>query len=142
MNLWQEKSVVSKLRIKGENLDPLAARLHFERLFAASNPIPEGFPPKAIICIKKLRDPAPQTLRLNRSDFRLSDAWQTAVKREIEKLYSRAFRPISETIPAQAESIIFADRFGTSRVSGKRLVRRSFGAKMVVAKSFSEFESS
>jgi hypothetical protein len=110
MDVWRQKStVVSKLRVKGARLDTVAARLHFERLFGADNFLPAGLPPKAIVCIKNLRDPLPRTLRLTRFDLTRSDAWRNSVAREIEKLYRRAFRPIRETVPAQAESVVFAD---------------------------------
>jgi hypothetical protein len=110
MNVWQQKTpVISKLRVKGEKVDTLAARLHFERIFGAADFLPEGMPPKAIVCIKSLRDPAPRTLRLNRFDLRFSDAWRNSVAREIEKHFRRAFRPIREIVPAQAESVVFTD---------------------------------
>lgn len=110
MNIWQQKtSIVSKLRVKGNGFDAVATRLRFERLFDASNFLPVGLPAKAIICIKNLRDPAPRTLQLSRADLKYSDAWRNSLAKEIETLFRRAFRPISETVPAQAESIIFAD---------------------------------
>jgi hypothetical protein len=110
MNVWrQEKSIVSKLRVTGEKLDAVATRLYFERLFGADNFLSQGLPPKAIVSIKKLRDPSPRSLRLTRSNSADSDAWRKAVTREIEKLYRSAFRPIREIVPAQAQSVIFAD---------------------------------
>lgn len=110
MNIWRQKtSIVSKLRVKGNGFDTLGTRLHFERLFGEGNFLPSGLPAKAIVCIKNLRDPAPRTLRLSRADLRYSDAWRHSVAKEIETLYRRAFRPISETVPARAESIVFAD---------------------------------
>ncbi len=110
MNIGQEKSILSKLRVKGGGLDPLAARLYFERLFSNAGLIPEGFPPNAIVCIRKLIDPAPQTLELNRNAVRFSDAWEKAVAREIEKLFRRAVRPVNEIVPAQAEAVVFMDK--------------------------------
>ena len=110
MNIWREKNaVISKLRVRGENLDALATRLQFERMFGGRDFLSENLPPRVIFCVKKLSDPAPRTLRLNHSDLNFPDLWQKSVALEIEKLYRRAFRPISEAIPAQAESIIFAD---------------------------------
>ena len=110
MNIWREKNaVISKLRVKGENLDALATRLQLERMFGANNFLSENLPPRVIFCVKKLSDPAPRTLRLNHSDLYFSDRWQKSVVLEIEKLYRRAFRPIREAIPAQAESVVFAD---------------------------------
>lgn len=110
MNIWRQKtSIVSKLRVKGNEFDAVTTRLRFERLFGAADFLPAGLPAKAIICIKNLRDPAPRTLQLSRADLKYSDAWRNSVAKEIETLFRRAFRPISETVPAQAESIIFAD---------------------------------
>ncbi|MET0753417.1 MAG: hypothetical protein ABWZ66_08590, partial [Pyrinomonadaceae bacterium] len=110
MDVWRQKtSIVSKLRVKGERLDSVATRLYFERLFGADNFLSQGLPPKAIVSIRKLRDPSPRTLRLNRSNLADSDAWRNSVAREVEKLYRSAFRPIRETVPAQAQSVVFAD---------------------------------
>ncbi|MGC2236364.1 MAG: hypothetical protein WA584_09395 [Pyrinomonadaceae bacterium] len=110
MDVWRQKtSIVSKLRVKGEKLDTVATRLYFERLFGADNFLSQGLPPKAIVGIRKLRDPSPRTLRLTRSNLADSDAWRNSVTREIEKLYRSAFRPVREMVPAQAQSVVFAD---------------------------------
>lgn len=111
MDAWRQKtSVVSKLRINGGGSDALATRLHFERLFGADDFLPTSLPATAIVCIKHLRDPAPRSLRLNRFDAARTNAWRNSVAREIEMLYGRAFRPIREAVPAQAESVVFADK--------------------------------
>lgn len=104
-----KKSLVAKLRVRGEGLESVAARLHLERLFGASDFSPDGLPPKAIVCIKKINDPRPRTLRLNHSDWQVSEVWRKAVAKTVENFYRRAFRPISETVSAEAESIVFAD---------------------------------
>ncbi len=104
------KTIISRLRVKSGNSDPLLMKLRFERLFGAGNILPSGLPPKAIICIKNLRDPAPQTLSLKSNDIRSSAAWEKSVAREIEKLFRRAFRPYNESVPAHAESVIFLNK--------------------------------
>lgn len=104
------KTIISRLRVKSGDSDPLLMKLRFERLFGAGNILPSGLPPKAIICIKHLRDPAPQTLSLKSNDFRFSNAWEKSVANEIEKLFRRAFRPLNESVPAHAESVIFLDK--------------------------------
>lgn len=110
MDFLNEKSVITKLRVGGEKLDAVSTRLYFERLFANTNIAPAGLPPKSIVCIRHLTDPAPQVLSLNRNASRFSDGWEKAVVREIEKIFRRAVRPISETVPAQAESVVFTDK--------------------------------
>jgi hypothetical protein len=106
----QTKSVVAKLRVKGEGLETVAARLHLERLFGASDFSPHGLPPKSVLCIKKISDPKPLTLRLKHEDIRFAEIWRKAVSDRIENFYRHAFRPIRESVPAQAESVVFADR--------------------------------
>ncbi len=105
----QKKSVVAKLRVKGEALETVATRLHFERLFGASDFLPAGLPPNSIVCIKKISDLKLRNLRLNHADLRFSESWSKAVAQKVENFYRRAFRPIREAVPAQAESIVFAD---------------------------------
>lgn len=105
MENWCENlSVISKLKVGGNQLDALATRLYFERLFTSVNFHPPGISQKTIVCIKKLNAP---TLKKTRSDFVFE--WETVVRNEIEKLFRRAFYPISEAVPEQAESIVFAD---------------------------------
>lgn len=106
----QNKSFITKLRVKGENLENVAARLNFERLFAAAEFSPAGLPPDAVLCIKKISDPKPSTLRLSYAELQFSENWRKSVSREIEKLYQKAYRPLREFIPAEAESVLFSDQ--------------------------------
>jgi hypothetical protein len=107
---FENKTLISKLRVKGFGVDSLAARLSFEKMFSENDFLPKGLPAKAIICIKHLRDPKPQTLQLQ--GFNLGNSsriWQHSVSAEIERLYRRAVRPIRETVPTNTECIVFAD---------------------------------
>ena len=65
---------------------------------------PASLPPNAVVCIRKLRDTQ------HRAGEQFSDIWRESVSREIEKLYRHAYRPIRETVPAQAESVVFSDK--------------------------------
>ncbi|MDQ3180428.1 MAG: hypothetical protein M3Q33_07905, partial [Acidobacteriota bacterium] len=109
METWrQNSSIVSRLKAGGNYRDALSARLGFERLFSAANFHPAAMPSNAIVCIKKLHAPALEQ-QFASQNFQLSLDWQSGVQSEIEKLFRRAFRPIREAVPAQAESIFFAD---------------------------------
>ena len=103
-----ENTTISRLRVPYSG-DQLAARLRYARLFGAMDLHPASMPPNAVVCIRKLRNTPPRNLQIDRAARRFSDDWRDAVSREIENLYRRAYRPIRETVPAQAESIIFAD---------------------------------
>ncbi|MEP6901469.1 MAG: hypothetical protein ABJA66_06940 [Actinomycetota bacterium] len=110
MKTWrQNSSIVSRLRVGGDHRDALAIRLRFERLFSTANFHPRGLPLTATLCIKKMLAPALDGRFVNQ-DFQLSLDWQSGVQDEIEKLYRRAFRPVREIVPAEAESVIFADQ--------------------------------
>lgn len=110
MNIFgQNGSFVSKLRVRGAGLDAVSTRLGLERLFGAEDFSPAGLSAKSIVCIKKISDPRPATLRLNFMDWRFAESWRNAVSREIERLGGRAFRPLREIVPANAESVVFAD---------------------------------
>ncbi len=109
-SLRQNELAIGRLSVKSERADGLKFRLGFERLFGGANFLPAGLPPHAVVCIKKIRDPQPRTLNLHRAENQSSEAWRNSVRREIEKLYRRAARPIRETVPAQAESVVFNDR--------------------------------
>ncbi len=107
---FENKTLISKLRVKGFGVDSLAARLSFEKMFSENDFLPKGLPAKAIICIKHLRDPKPQTLQLQ--GFNLGNSshiWRNSVSAEIERLYRRAVRPIRETVSNNTECIVFAD---------------------------------
>ncbi|HVE58872.1 MAG TPA: hypothetical protein VNB22_18710 [Pyrinomonadaceae bacterium] len=106
----QTKSVVAMLRVRGEGLETVTTRLNLERLFGASDFSPIGLPPKSVLCIKKISDPKPLTLSFDHQDLRFAEFWRKAVSEQVENFYRRAFRPIRESVPAQAESVVFADR--------------------------------
>jgi hypothetical protein len=106
----QKNSLVGKLRVRGAGFDPLATRLNFERLFGLDGFLSDHLPPGALVCIKKISDPKPRLLRLTPADWRFSEKWRRAVAREVENFYRRAFRPARDVVPAQAESVVFADR--------------------------------
>ncbi|HSK71885.1 MAG TPA: hypothetical protein VK892_09340 [Pyrinomonadaceae bacterium] len=103
-----KNTTISRLRVPYSG-DQLAARLRYASLFGGMDLHPASLPPNAVVCIRKLRNPQPQNLQLNRAAGRFSDTWRDSVSREIEKLYRRAYRPIRESVPALAESIVFAD---------------------------------
>src|SRR5688572_26889246 len=110
MENWRENlSIISRLKVAGNQTDALAARLSFERLFTGANFHPPGISNRAVVCIKKLNA---SFVKDNREIFaagNLALEWEVGIRREVEKLFRRAFRPIREAVPAQAECVIFED---------------------------------
>ena len=108
---WQSgKTVVTRLRVRCSGIDPISAQLRVTSLFNAAHVHPVGLPPSAIICIRKLLDPQPGTLRLAQGSVRPPLAWEQAVAASLNQLVRRAVRPALGAVPTDAEAVIFLDR--------------------------------
>jgi hypothetical protein len=108
MENWRENfSMISKLKTSGNRRDALSARLIYERLFGAANFHPAGVSQRALVCIRKINaPPIENSRRFGGSAF----DWESGIRGTVEKYARHAFRPVRETVPAQAESVIFEDR--------------------------------
>lgn len=104
-----ETTIVSRLRVRHPVSDTLAARLRLGNLLSAVNLCPPGLAPSAIVCIKRLQDPLPGAISLQNYGARVPEAWQQRTLAAVERLIQSASRPARDTVPANAESIIFAD---------------------------------
>jgi hypothetical protein len=105
-----QRTLVSRLRVRHCVSDPLAARLRLENLLSAVDLRPAGLAPSAIVCVKRLRDPLPGTVRLQDYGASLPPAWQQRALDALARLVQSAARPAQEPVPASAESVIFADQ--------------------------------
>ena len=111
MENWRENlSIISRLRVAGNRTDTLATRLFFERLFTGANFHPAGVSQRAVVCIKKLKSPPVKDKLHGFAGGNLALEWEIGIRREVEKLFHRAFHPIREAVPAEAESVIFEDK--------------------------------
>ncbi len=90
--------------------EPLAARLTLSRLLAAADFRPAGLPSAATFVVRRLRDPLPGKLRLDREAISPPPAWICAVRETLDLLASQAAQPIEGPVPANAEAVIFRDR--------------------------------
>ena len=90
--------------------EPLAARLTLSRLLAAADFRPAGLPSAATFVVRRLRDPLPGKLRLDREAISPPPAWTRAIRETLDLLASRANRPIEGAVPVNAEAVIFRDR--------------------------------
>ena len=110
-NLWKgESTVVTRLRVRSAGRDPLTVQLRVTSLLDATDLHPSDLAPSAILCIRRISDPVPGTLRLEQSSARLPPEWERAVAVRIEQFARSAARPIYESVPANAEAVLFADR--------------------------------
>jgi hypothetical protein len=108
MKLDSGGSTVAELRLRTTGLDPLVARLHFDRLLAETELHPPSLSPAAILVVRSLEDPRPRTLRLGAPGP--SDAWRRAASAAVQDKLRRAARPRLGQVPDGAEAVLFADR--------------------------------
>lgn len=101
---------VRKLRVASRDPDPSALRRRLERVLSSANLSPSNLPPSAILCVRRLRDPLPGTLSIDRGEMRPSPRWEQAVHASLDQMVRRAARPAQDMVPADAEVVLFADR--------------------------------
>src|SRR6185436_8455310 len=101
---------IDKLRIVGEVDDSLAFQLRLQSLLSSADFSVPGLSPAAVVCIRSVADPRPQTLRLVRGELEGGGIWSEALTQSLAGKVSRAARPANGRVPSNAESIVFADK--------------------------------
>lgn len=101
-------ATVNRLRIQSR-MDPLTARVRASWLLDESALQPPTLPPSAILCIRRLTDPRPGTVALDRTQLP-PRGWSDAVAASVAALARHARRPAHGDGAADAEAVMFADR--------------------------------
>ena len=104
------KTYIGKVRATSRERDALALQLRLASMLSATDLHPPGLPASAIVCIRTMRDPLPGSFSLQRGGIRPPQAWEQAVRASLKQWVQRAAHPISGTVPANAEAVIFEDR--------------------------------
>ncbi len=104
------KTYIGKVRATSNERDTLALQLRLGSTLSATNLHPPGLPARAILCIRKFRDPLPGSLHLQRTGMRPPHAWEQAVLASLKQLAEHAAHPARYAVPSNAEAVIFADR--------------------------------
>ena len=106
--LSNERTVVRRLRVRGgARVRDSGSRIALA--LAASALRPPAFPLSAILCVRRLIDPAPGHL-VRRLAVRPSAQWELAVRDRLTQLWRDAARPALGPVPPSAEAVWFADR--------------------------------
>jgi len=87
--------------------DTFAARSRLEALLARADLRPPSLPPAAILCVRRLEDPAPSLVQLGRDTD--GGAWIDAVRRRLDALVRDAARPADGAVPANTDAVLFRD---------------------------------
>jgi len=104
------QTAVRKVRVHGSGGDAGLARLRLESLLSGAELRPSGLPPSAVLCVRRVADPLPGTLRLDTGDARPPPEWERAFVARLERALRDAARPAREAVPAAADAVLFADR--------------------------------
>lgn len=100
-------TTINRVRVRNAGRDALAARLGADRLLshaATSDVIPRA----AILCVKRLADPRPGTVRL--AAVHPPSHWIEAVNDAVASLARRAVRPARDPVAGDPDAILFDDR--------------------------------
>jgi hypothetical protein len=112
-NQWQGRGTfVNRLRVRGHCPDPTLARLRLETLLSGAQLSPSELAPSAILCVRRLRGPAPGSLASSAAaaGAMLPHDWERAVAARLGELARSAARPAQGAVPASAEAILFTDQ--------------------------------
>lgn len=109
MSFLEHSLQIGKARIQNSGFDAKVLRLRAEHAVGLADIRLPGLPPSSMVFIRRLRDPAPGSLRLQ-SAGAPSRAWERAVRERLAQLVAAARRPAAGAVDANAEAVIFADR--------------------------------
>jgi hypothetical protein len=70
---------------------------------------PPGLPRTAILCVRRLANPSPGSLRTGSTPRQSIDLWRGEFSRSLEQNARRAARPARELVGADANAVLFAD---------------------------------
>ena len=104
------KTYIGKVRATSSERDVLALRMRLSSMLSTIGLHPPGLPQSTILCIRRLRDPLPGSLRLRNSGVHPSYAWEQAVQAALNRLVDHAARPAHGEVPSNAEAVIFSDQ--------------------------------
>ena len=80
------------------------------RLLSDLSLIPHELPASATLFVRKLCDPLPHTVGLERPDEGAPAVWENALNDALKRMVRSSARPALECVPAGAQAVLFADR--------------------------------
>lgn len=99
---------VRRARVRDTRGDPLASELRLARLFAAAD-VTTGLPHGSRLIVRRLPDPLPGALGVERHALRPPAAWERALGNSLFEIARAAARPALGAVPAGANAVFFAD---------------------------------
>ncbi|PKN92447.1 MAG: hypothetical protein CVU44_15040 [Chloroflexi bacterium HGW-Chloroflexi-6] len=111
MNLFQPgETIIRKVQLSvPAGQDALLTRLRVENTLQAASLHPVGLPPSAILVIKQVADPRLGRLAASRPDYAATQNWARTFNLRVGRLAARAVRPLVQSVPPDAQAVLFAD---------------------------------
>jgi hypothetical protein len=88
--------------------DP-SRRLALSRLLAGVDVHPTSLPPSAVLLVRRLSDPSPQTLNAHDPAVLAPAGWTRALQRAVNRAARDAARPAHGPVPSSADAVLFLD---------------------------------
>jgi hypothetical protein len=104
------RTVVARVRIRGNVADPLLARLRIESALGSASLAPAGLPPSAILLVRKIADPLLGRLGIGHGGPTVSPEWEQAVRNRLAVIATGAARPARGFVSPSADAVVFADQ--------------------------------
>lgn len=106
---WQnETAMIGRLRIRTATGD--STQRSIQGALRNTELRPSRLGASAILCLQKLRDPAPGIRWSGYNQPYPPPAWQNSLTQEMDRLMGQAARPALATVPGSAEAVLFSNR--------------------------------
>jgi hypothetical protein len=106
--------------------EPLSARLRLSHLFGGADLAPRGFPPHAVLVVRRAQ-PAGRVALGAHNPHAPRAAWERELREQVTAFWRRAARPVRGRVPASAEAVLFADESEWMAALGLAAARREVG---------------
>ncbi len=127
--LQRPEATIARLEIQAAGVDPIAARLRVERMLGTVQLRPRGLGPRAVLCVRELRDPLPGRFGIDGPGGRLPPEWERALEQQLERLARGAAWPARGAVPPSAEAVAFVDEAELLACLGSDLATDGLGAR-------------
>src|SRR5271157_198144 len=88
----------------------LAVKLRVSHLVESADFEPAELSPAALLIVRRLRDPLPRGLSMDKFALAATHSWEQAARSALAKVARSAARPSREAVPSNANAVWFADQ--------------------------------
>lgn len=100
---------IGKIRIRGAEGNTPALRLSVGGVLERADLRPVGFPPSAVLVVRRMSDPLPGGVNRRGGGAAINGQWERAVQAELAQISASAVRPQAGNIHDNGQAVLFAD---------------------------------